>query len=542
MALPDFARVIHTYERVSTPLGRWLSEQQRDELGARLQTKAEQLHPRIMVYGNSNAGKSTLLNALMGRADAKMADRPETAAVTEYRWGNYTLLDTPGIDAPIEHEEVAENQLHNSEVVLFVVAAGGATDEAKTWERLVDIVASERRVMLIVNNKAGITVGDRDYVGITDRLRIHLQRAANERGIENILDKVPVQWVNARSALKGRLENKAPLVSASGILELEEALGEFLEQSDTGTIFAACRKDLVVAIEQANLRLLQAGNDRQAEALTNAKKQIENERSRLTACLNDHLDRDCRSAKQAIVSLITSVAEGQIRGDTNQAMEEGAADVVQSLGDKLMRTLEYELPKTQQSLGEIGEKLAETTLRHADAMLNADLDAPEDANESILSPAIKDALKKVPMGNVKDMTEQGVKAALELGKEFLPKLFKGIGPKTMGRWASTAGRWAGPLVQVGVALYDIYQAIRTENAEKAAQARRTKAIDDSASSFVHDLRQAYQFQITLVVEQVFKPMDEWISAQSQALVQQDKSAENDRILFEQALIELRPQD
>lgn len=25
MALPDFARVIHTYERVSTPLGRWLS-------------------------------------------------------------------------------------------------------------------------------------------------------------------------------------------------------------------------------------------------------------------------------------------------------------------------------------------------------------------------------------------------------------------------------------------------------------------------------------------------------------------------------------
>ena len=49
MALPDFARVIHTYERVSTPLGRWLSEQQRDELGARLQTKAEQLHPRIMV-------------------------------------------------------------------------------------------------------------------------------------------------------------------------------------------------------------------------------------------------------------------------------------------------------------------------------------------------------------------------------------------------------------------------------------------------------------------------------------------------------------
>lgn len=94
-----------------------------------------------------------------------------------------------------------------------------------------------------------------------------------------------------------------------------------------------------------------------------------------------------------------------------------------------MRTLEYELPKTQQSLGEIGEKLAESTLRHADAMLNADLDAPQDAGESILSPAIKDALKKVPMGNVKDMTEQGVKAALELGKSFCPNCSKVLAPR-----------------------------------------------------------------------------------------------------------------
>jgi hypothetical protein len=542
MALPDFARVIHTYEQVSTPLGRWLSEQQSAELGTRLQTKSAQLYPRIMVYGNYNAGKSTLLNALMGRAEAKMADRPETAVVTEYPWGNYTLLDTPGIDAPIEHEEIADEQLRNSEVVLFVVAAGGATDEARTWERLVDIVASDRRVMLIVNNKAGITVGDRDYVGITDGLRNHLQRAASERGIEGILEKVSVQWVNARSALKGRLEDKQALVVASGILELEEALGSFLEQSDVGTIYAACRKDLVVAIEQANLRLVQAGDNRQAEALTKAQLQIENERTRLTSCLNDNLDRDCRKAKQDIINLITLASEGQPKSNANQTMEEGAAEVVQSLGDKLMFTLECELPKTQQNLSAIGEKLAESTVKHADAMLNSGLDPEDGSDESFLSPAIKEALKKVPMGNVKDMTEQGVKAALELGKEFLPKLFKGIGPKTMGRWASTAGRWAGPLVQVSVALYDIYQAIRTENAEKEARARRTRAIDDSASAFVSDLRQAYQLQITLVVEQVFKPMDEWIALQDQALVQHDKIAEGDRVLFDQALIALRRQD
>jgi hypothetical protein len=542
MALPDFARVIHIYDRVSSPLGRWLGDSQRDGLGARLQTRSAQLRPRIMVYGNYNAGKSTLLNALMGRADAKMADRPETAVVTQYTWGDYTLLDTPGIDAPIDHEEVAEEQLANSEVILFVVAAGGTTDEAKTWERLIDIVASERRVMLIVNNKAGIKVGDRDHASINDALRAHLQRAAQGRGIEGILDRVPVQWVNAKTALKGRLEDKAALVAVSGILELEAALADFLEQSDTGTIFAACRKDLADAIGQASLRLAQTSNSSAAEAVTRAKQQIENERSRLTRCLNDYLDQDCRRAQRDIVELITSVAETGATGNANQLMEDGAAHVVQSLGDKLMRALELELPNTQRSLSDIGEKLAETTLQHADAKLNADVNSAQADDESFMSSALKEALKKVPMGNVKDMTEQGVKAALELGKEFLPKLFKGIGPKTMGRWASSAGRWAGPLVQVGTALFDIYQAIRTETAEKDARARRTRAIEDSASSFVQDLRQAYQAQIALVVEQVFKPMDQWVSAQNEALVQKDTVTENDRILFEQALIELRLQD
>ncbi|MCE5989548.1 50S ribosome-binding GTPase [Pseudomonas sp. LM20] len=540
MALPDFARVLHTYDVVSAPLGRWLSDQVRDELGMRLKVKAEQSRPTIMVYGIYNAGKSTLLNALMGRVEAKMADRPATSTVTEYPWGIYTLLDTPGIDAPMEHEAVAQEQLLNSEVVLFVVSASGAIDESNTWERLVDIVASERRVMLIVNNKAGITMGGRDHEGINGNLRMHLQNAASRRGIKDIVNKVPVHWVNAKSALRARLESKQALLAASGMLELEDALGEFLEQSDTGSIFATCCKDLQSAIEQATLRLAQASDNRQVEALAKARLQINNERVRLTSSLNDHLDRDCRSAKLAIVDLISDVAEGRLQG--NQAMEEGATLVVQRMGDALKRTLEVELPKTQQSLSDIGERLAESTVEYANAMLQSNVESGKKDDDSGLSPAIKEALKKVPVGNIKEMTEQGVKAALELGKEFLPNLFKGIGPKTMGRWASTAGRWAGPLMQVGVALYDIYRAVSTENAEKAAQERRTKAIDDCASTFVHDLRQAYQQQIYLVVEQVFVPMDGWIAGQREALEEGNRVVREDRLAFEQALIALRRDD
>lgn len=81
-----------------------------------------------------------------------------------------------------------------------------------------------------------------------------------------------------------------------------------------------------------------------------------------------------------------------------------------------------------------------------------------------------------------------------------------------------------------------------ENAEKAAQERRTKAIDDCASTFVHDLRQPYQQQIFLVVEQVFAPMDGWNSGQSEALEKGDQVVQEDRLVFEQALVELRGDD
>lgn len=538
MALPDFAQVLRTFEHIRAPLGRWLPPEQCDELGERLRARSERLHPSIMVFGLYNAGKSTLLNALMGRTEATMADRPETATVTAYPWGDYSLLDTPGIDAPIEHETVAQEQLKNSEVVLFVVAAGGSTDEANTWQRLVEIVAGERQVMLIVNNKAGIKLQS-EVEGINNSLRRHLQAAASERGVENILERVPVHWVNAKSALRGRLEDKPALVLASGLPELEEALSRFLRESDVGIIFSACRKDLTLAIEQANDALLKAGDTRQGEAVSRAHRQVGSERSRLLVTLNDRLDRDCLMARRDITNLITAIADGHVAGDPKGAMEEGAGRVVECLARQLTNALELELPITQQALNDIGEKLAQATLQNAKASLEADFGQQAGAPESLLSPAIREALKKIPMGNISGLTESSVKAALELGKEFLPKLFKGIGPKTMGRWASTAGRWAGPLVQVGTALYEVYQAVSADNAQKDALARRAQAIDDCAFRFIEELRDAYRAQVNEVVERVFEPVNAWLASQSEALAAHDHAVEADLRLFEQALTQLR---
>lgn len=186
MNLPDYQHVFDVYHHCQETLEVGLPAGEAALLGKRLMTKSEQLQPVIMVYGVYNAGKSTLLNALMGRADAEMADRPMTDQVTGYQWRGYTLYDTPGIDAPQEHQQVTEAHLRESDVVLFVVATGGAVEEQSTWQALISLVEKERRVMLIVNNKTGLKPESHEYIHLVDQLRQRLQYAADEEQIDDI--------------------------------------------------------------------------------------------------------------------------------------------------------------------------------------------------------------------------------------------------------------------------------------------------------------------------------------------------------------------
>ena len=61
---------------------------------------------QIMLYGAYNAGKSSLINALLGRDAAVVNDIPTTDKIDKYDWNGFYLLDTPGVNAPITHEEV----------------------------------------------------------------------------------------------------------------------------------------------------------------------------------------------------------------------------------------------------------------------------------------------------------------------------------------------------------------------------------------------------------------------------------------------------
>lgn len=85
---------------------------------------------RIVNAGMMNPGKSTLLNALIGRPEVfKTADVRETTEVKSVDWGTDVILsDTPGFSsAIIEDDSVALSALRSADLILFVhnIATGG---------------------------------------------------------------------------------------------------------------------------------------------------------------------------------------------------------------------------------------------------------------------------------------------------------------------------------------------------------------------------------------------------------------------------------
>ena len=91
-----------------------------------LYDKVKNAKPEIMFYGIYNAGKSSILNELLGSDQAKVDDVPTTDRIDKYEWNGYSVVDTPGVDAPIEHEKVTEEHLEHADVVLFVISAAGS--------------------------------------------------------------------------------------------------------------------------------------------------------------------------------------------------------------------------------------------------------------------------------------------------------------------------------------------------------------------------------------------------------------------------------
>jgi GTP-binding protein Era len=123
--------------------------------------------PRVgyaSLIGRPNAGKSTLLNAIVGAKVAIVSDKPQTTrnrilAVKNYPEGQIAFVDTPGIHRPLHRLNVrmvdaALETLREVDVVVLVFDA--STRPGKGDEYLSNLLKDVKRPVVLALNKVDL--------------------------------------------------------------------------------------------------------------------------------------------------------------------------------------------------------------------------------------------------------------------------------------------------------------------------------------------------------------------------------------------------
>lgn len=491
----------------------------------------------IMVYGVYNAGKSTFINALLGQESAPVGDVPLTHKIDSYPYKNYTIQDTPGIDAPKEHEQVTDGQLEKADAVLFVVNPSGVAEEKDTLDKLIFLFKKHKKVFLIFNEKTPFS--EEDFIKIKDQTRKRLQDIALEHGIkEEILKDIPIFKINAKTALKGKLEDKPKLVEHSGINLLEKELNKFIDEIiNNNEVYHSLKSSLADFIDD-NIETLQKRCD------NNIKKQYDNLVKEIyqdrTLLLNSTKSRINRLQSQLSDNIKTWLrdnpksAEQQIENWVNSnvnVLHEDISYDFESLAVKLQSQIEdvqVSLPQlSQEDIGKV--EIAYQELLKDGKETDFDSEKIGEVIDGIDPKHIVNVVGKV----APKITEQHIVMTLQLTKKYLPTLMKGIGTKTMEKMAKTVSirflPFIGPVISVGFELWDMQK--ESQNAQKMQQTideqnrqreRYYQQISDTAHQISGQIGDELRHNLVNSINEFFAQFMDFIKSTRQAFSEQEQ--------------------
>jgi GTP-binding protein Era len=158
----------------------------------------------VALAGRPNAGKSTLLNRLVGQKLAIVSDKPQTTrnritGVRNYPEGQVVFVDTPGVHRPLHRLNVrmVDAALEALREVDAVVAVVDASEPAGGGDRyMMDVIRNVRQPRILALNKVDLVPKerllpiieryDRD-VGFADIVPVSALTGANVARLEQVI-------------------------------------------------------------------------------------------------------------------------------------------------------------------------------------------------------------------------------------------------------------------------------------------------------------------------------------------------------------------
>lgn len=306
--------------------------------------KIENTKPQIMFFGLYNAGKSSLLNELLRDDVAKVADVPTTDHVDYYNWRGYTIADTPGVGAPIEHEEVTNEAIRKADVVLFVMTNAGSFEKKENYVRMKDIVDAGKKIIIVINDKSNFLPQEcyEEMMQVQQKIYDNMMAL----GINNVKERFTILFVNAKLAHKGRTANKPLLWEKSQIEELESYILSEMKNSDD---FAVIRhaiyeinQDVEAIVEAIREQLSQVDTNPEYMAIQKVLNGLHNAKIQVRKNMSDFISSQTNKLGVTLPDAIWAVKEDQAKIDqtVQQAQQNLSEKVKAHLEDQLQTVVD----------------------------------------------------------------------------------------------------------------------------------------------------------------------------------------------------------
>ncbi len=461
---------------------------------------------QIMLYGAYNSGKSSLINLLMAENVAPVDDIPKTDSVNEYSWQGYRLIDTPGVNAPIKHEKITDNQLKKTNAILFVIRDGDM-DSKDLYDRLFDLIKRNKKIFVVLNHELS-SDADKDQ-SLKRVLGILCDLAPKyEVGLDSVRE-LSVIMVNIKTAIKAQNDLKEKLLERSGYLELKSFFSHWAKQQDNESSHL---KSLCNAVDEVLFApLAKILNDRISEnesndllVLRDSVRQLKFEKTSIKNEISRAISEKVFSKRSDVKGLIEDIISSG--GDIQTGISNLFSGVVSEVQELLSVRIEA---ASIDFTSKFASRVPESTQGESNPLLDK------------IADQVKDKLSD------QETVKQGF--MLLRGMKF---------PGLKGRWEKTLGDWAGKaagVLKILFVLYDMYRANEDEN--KANKEARLAAIE--LNQMVEEICVNVQGQIRINCDEIIESNFNGLIDTIQNQIDEAVEGESEVIKDQQLILDLR---
>ena len=503
-----------------------------------LSTANDRKELRLAFVGQYDSGKSTIISALTGRKDIKIDSNIATDVVSEYRWNNIVLMDTPGILAgKVEaHDEATKKALKDCDLIFYVLTS--QLFDNVVFNNFIDLAYNQHFAdkMFIVINKMGMESGD--FKQLSDNYTISLEKIFSERGY-NVHD-FPIAFIDAVDYIDGQNENDSEFIELSNFEHFIDKMNAFVAQK--GVIKK--QFDTPIRILQSYLKniMVSSVDKTLSDFYTQFEMKLSHSLSEMKRDVNNVLSSFDSSAMSEVISLSNDI--GYVKEEDWKrkqiCLDNNLKTIISNTSAEIERTIQQNYERLLSEINEFGEK--DSLVKYSDE-LDAKISSPTISIEEKKSLTMqKKSLELLKLGGAKvsslapDVNSLfgGVSQAsgsslheivLNVG-HFFGKSFK---PWQAVRWASNIAKVAKfgiPVIATGI---DIWMQFREDSKEN----QRLNQIKDSRNQFVttyqteiNKIKSKFEHYLNYVLENYVNKRNE-INRSKEELIQVSKR--NDQI-------------